>query len=86
MNKITIVNNSEVTIHGLKSRKFLKINADKNGCPLDEIWRRRMRDSKLDGAIIVMEEPKAIPKQKPESKKVPEPTKKNEILESKKEI
>jgi len=53
MPKITIVNNCNVAIHGLKPGAQLKIEADVNGTPLDFLWRRRLRDSAIDGAITI---------------------------------
>lgn len=61
--KITIKNTSKVTLHGLKPGDTRKIDVDRKGIPLDRSWRNRFRDSKIDGAIVVVEE-------KPKPKKV----------------
>lgn len=53
--KITIENRSKVTLHGLKPGHQKQIDADENGTPIKREWRRRLLDSKLDGAIIVIE-------------------------------
>ena len=60
--KVTIVNKSTVTLHGLKPEGKLKIEVDENGTPLDLNWRRRMRDSKRDGCIEVLKEEKKVEK------------------------
>lgn len=52
MDKITIMNKSTVTIHGLKPDSMKKIAVDENGTPLEKNWRRRLRDSAIDGAIV----------------------------------
>lgn len=70
MPKLEIENKSPVTIHGLKPGARRKIDVDENGTPLDVNWRRRLRDSSIDGAIIVIEEQKVKPqKTKKEEKK-----------------
>lgn len=51
MNKAIIENKSAVTIHGLKPGGSLSVKVDKEGTPLDRNWRRRVADSKIDGAI-----------------------------------
>ena len=50
MKHMEIENKAIVPIHGLKSGGKLKIKVDKNGTPLDQHWRRRLRDN--DGAIV----------------------------------
>ena len=55
MPKITIINNCNVAIHGLKPGAQIKIEADVNGTPLDFLWRRRLKDSAIDGAIVAVE-------------------------------
>jgi len=51
MGKAIIENKSGVTIHGLKPGGKLPIDVDQNGTPLDRQWRRRVADSKIDGAV-----------------------------------
>lgn len=55
MNKIQIENKSAVTIHGLKPGAKRSIDVDEKGTPLDRNWRRRLRDSVIDGAICKVE-------------------------------
>ncbi len=35
---------------------------DKNGVPLDQYWRRRLRDAKIDNCVEVVTDPKPKPK------------------------
>lgn len=60
--KITIRNDSKVRLHGLKPGDTRKIDVDRKGIPLDLSWRRRLRDSKIDGAITIVndDEPDVI--------------------------
>ncbi len=51
MNKAIIENKSGVTIHGLRPGAKIPVEVDPNGTPLDKKWRRRLADSKIDGAI-----------------------------------
>lgn len=55
MQKLWIENKSGVIIHGLKPGERREIIVDENGIPLSIDWRRRLRDSKIDGAIIKVE-------------------------------
>lgn len=55
MPKIRIENRSAVTLHGLKPGAQLEIEVDENCTAIDRNWRRRMRDSKIDGAIATVE-------------------------------
>ena len=57
--KVTIENKSGVTLHGLKPGGKLPIEVDKAGTPLDKNWRRRLVDSKIDGAISIVEPKKS---------------------------
>ncbi len=54
---ITIENKSMVSLHGLKPGKQAVIEVDRNGTPLEQHWRRRLKDSHLDGCIAVIETP-----------------------------
>lgn len=56
---IMIENKSMVNLHGVKPGKQIEIQVDANGVPLDQHWRRRMRDSATDGCIAVVQKPKA---------------------------
>jgi len=51
--KATIENKSGVTIHGLKPGGKLAVETDREGTPLDKNWRRRVADSKIDGAVSI---------------------------------
>lgn len=55
---ITIENKSMVSLHGLKPGKQAVIEVDADGTPLEQHWRRRMKDSISDGCIAVVEQPK----------------------------
>lgn len=55
MLKVKIENKSAVTLHGLKPGNQREIEVDENGTPLDRNWRRRLKDSKIDGAIVKVE-------------------------------
>lgn len=52
---ITIENKSMVSLHGLKPGKQTEIQVDADGTPLEQHWRRRMKDSVSDGCIAVVE-------------------------------
>jgi len=62
--KITIENKSDVMLHGLKPGAKKQIEADCNGMPLEKHWRRRLRDSIVDGAIVVEKETKVYKSKK----------------------
>lgn len=54
---ITIENKSMVSLHGVKPGKQVIINVDADGIPLEQHWRRRLKDSASDGCIAVVETP-----------------------------
>ena len=54
MKYMTIENKSSVTIHELKPGEQKQIEVDENEVPLDYRWRRRLRDSEIDGAIMAV--------------------------------
>ena len=56
--KIKIINKSSITLHGLRAGKSVDAEADENGTPLDKHWRRRLRDSEIDGCIEIVKEQK----------------------------
>ena len=58
--KITIRNDSKVRLHGLRPGDTRKIDVDRKGIPLDLSWRRRLRDSKIDGAITIVNDEQPI--------------------------
>jgi hypothetical protein len=57
INSITIENKSMVSLHGLKPGKQAVIEVDRDGTPLEQHWRRRLKDSITDGCITVIETP-----------------------------
>jgi hypothetical protein len=52
---VTIENKSMVSLHGLKPGKQAIIQVDQDGTPLEQHWRRRLKDSISDGCIAVIE-------------------------------
>lgn len=57
---VTIENKSMVVLHGLKPGKQAIIEVDRDGTPLEQHWRRRLKDSISDGCIAVIETPGEI--------------------------
>ncbi len=53
---IDIFNNSKVPLGGVAPGSTKKIRVDKEGTPLDQFWRKRLEDSKIDNAIVIAEE------------------------------
>lgn len=45
-------------IHGYKHGQMVNVPVDKNGVPLDKIWRRRFNDRKFDKCIELIEDDK----------------------------
>lgn len=48
----------KANIHGFKSGQKVMIEVDKNGTPINKMWRRRLKDSKIDGCIVLVKEKK----------------------------
>ncbi len=52
---------------GMRTGDEAVIDTDKNGIPLDKFWRRRLKDSQIDGCVEVVvekaQEAKSIQKQ-----------------------
>lgn len=67
-NIVEIENKSDVNLHGLEPGKRISIKVDRNGLPLDRHWRRRLKDSEIDGCVAIIEEKKAEKKEKKEKK------------------
>ena len=64
-NLVEIENKTNVVLHGLKPGEKMQIAVDRNGLPLDRNWRRRMKDSEIDGCIeVIQEKPKKEKKAK----------------------
>lgn len=51
MAKATYTNKSGVKLHGVAPGADFVIEVDSEGTPKDKIWRRRLKDSVLDGCI-----------------------------------
>ena len=51
MAKETYTNKSGVEIHGVKPGADFVIDCDEEGTPKDFNWRRRLKDSAVDGCI-----------------------------------
>ena len=56
--KIKIENKTGVVLHGLNPGGRIDIDVDSEGTPLDINWRRRLRDSEIDGCIEIIKEKK----------------------------
>lgn len=76
--------------HLAKVGGVVNIMCDDEGTPLDEGWRRRVKDSKLDGCLVVVDESTPIKEDEPEpeheevrvKQKKNKPRKKDEDSES----
>jgi len=44
---------------GYAKGQVVTVEADQHGTPLQEAWRRRLKDAALDGCCEVVEKPKA---------------------------
>lgn len=55
--KVEFIVNAD--IHGIKAGQTITLDVDKNGTPLDRVWRRRFKDAKIDGCITLKEQPKS---------------------------
>ncbi len=51
---ITIKNTSGIELHGLNDGGKLKIKVDRDGVPYDRNWRRRLKDSEIDGCVEIV--------------------------------
>ena len=47
--KVEYIVNTDM--HGLKAGQMIMLDVDKNGTPLNRLWRRRFNDAKIDGCI-----------------------------------
>lgn len=63
-NFITIKNNANVTLHGVAPGDKAKIETDDQGIPVQANWRRRLRDSHIDGCVEVVKTTKSSKKAK----------------------
>lgn len=64
MPKAEITNKSSVPLHGLKPGAKKVIDIDDHNVPKDQHWRKRVRDSAIDGCV----ELKPVKKEKKKSK------------------
>lgn len=44
-------------LNGHLAGYILNIDCDDKGIPLDQYWRRRLRDSKIDSCVEIVKEP-----------------------------
>ena len=51
MCKATITNKSSVTLHGVKPGDTKIIDVDRRNVPKEICWRKRVRDSAIDGCV-----------------------------------
>lgn len=54
--KIKIRNKSSVILHGVAPGNVVTVDTDHEGTPLDRSWRNRLRDSKTDDCVEVVED------------------------------
>lgn len=64
MAKMTIKINVEGLKKGLKKDSLASIEVDNEGTPMDIFWFKRLRDSKYDNCISIVEEIKTDKKRK----------------------
>jgi hypothetical protein len=50
------------TLGAFKEGQIVNVEADSNGIPLARFWRRRLKDSDIDGFCKVVDEKKKEPK------------------------
>ncbi len=70
-NKIKIKLNAN--LNGFKKGRILQIIVDNSGVPVDNYWYRRLKDSKIDNCIEIIEE-KTLNKNYPNKKNKKEDT------------
>ena len=51
-------------LHGHPKGSIIEVRVDKDGTPLDKHWRRRLKDSPIDGCVEVVSEKKTSKKDK----------------------
>lgn len=56
--------NTAQPLHGVPSGGTVKVEVDRDGIPFDRDWRRRLKDSVMDGCVEIV----TAPKKKKESK------------------
>ena len=54
---------TEHPLHGVAKGNTVTVSVDRDGTPLDKNWRRRLKDSKIDGCVEIVT--KAKPKSEP---------------------
>lgn len=55
---VTLKNNTDVTLNGVKPGATIMVEVDKDGIPLNQYWRRRMKDSAVDNCVSVVSQKK----------------------------
>ena len=50
------------TIPGYPAGQVVAVEVDEHGTPLEELWRRRLKDAKIDGCVEVVPDPQPEPK------------------------
>ena len=53
---------------GFKQGNTLTLNTNKNGVPLNQYWRRRLEEAKIDSAIEILDNNKTSSNKKKRSK------------------
>jgi hypothetical protein len=62
MNKILIKVNVAGLLKGVKKDGFVSVEVDEKGTPFDLFWVKRIRDSKIDNCVTIIQDEK--PKKK----------------------
>lgn len=47
-------------LHGVAKGNSITVSVDRDGTPLDKNWRRRLKDSKIDGCVEIVTKAKPI--------------------------
>lgn len=45
---------TEQPLHGVAKGNIVTVSVDRNGIPFDKNWRRRLKDSKIDGCVEIV--------------------------------
>lgn len=57
-----------VPVHGFRAGQTVTLDVDNNGVPIDRLWRRRVRDAKIDDCLTVAVSPKTEEQSKPKTR------------------
>lgn len=55
-------------LHGVAKGKMITVSVDRDGTPLDKNWRRRLKDSKIDGCVEIVTKAAKASTEKKETK------------------